>query len=303
MRLQEIYSRCKKMCGEWQNLQFTAAENDAQELLNSEAIVKSFTILEGIHYFEENVQQVIQTIELGRNSAMDGKFDPIMRYRLKEQYDQLHDGVETLAGFFESVGYRNERIGIDIKLPPNITLEDLGKCIRDLNQVFTICPLLKTEESCFEFKEVDVGSIWLGFAVAGGAISILGAFAVLVDKLVRIRSHYLTTKQQEESLRNMSLKNDVIEQHIKVNEKITEEMIEKACEDLSRDYDIADPEEQLRLKYSLGQLYDWMKKGMEIYASIPSPEKVQAVFPTVERQALPEEVLKLLAETTKKKEE
>lgn len=303
MRLQEIYSNCKRTLNEWSKLLFSLDDDDVYTLQNSESVVQGMTALSSIPFFEASCKSIIQTMMLVEENGKDGKYDVVTKYRLEDVYNALYLRVDTLVGFFETVGYQSERVGIDIKLPPDITLEGLSRCAKDLHTVFTTCPILKTNDGRIEFREVDVGSIWLGFAVVGGVTAILGALAALVDMVVRIRSHAITTKQQEEILRSMKLGNDVLQNYIETNNTIVKEMLEKASENLAKEYNILDPEEQVRLKFCLELLYDWQKKGMEIYPSLPAPEEIKAVFPPMDIQALPTETMKLLLESAKKKEE
>ena len=80
-------------------------------------------------------------------------------------------------------------------------------------------------------------------------------------------------------------------------------MIETHSEELCKQYDIKDPEDFERMKNSLNLLTDWMNKGMEVYASIKTPNEVKRVFPPIETQLLSIDKIALLGEQNSQSQE
>ena len=178
-----------------------------------------------------------------------------------------------------------------------MSLAELSKCTRDLDLIFSICPLFSNQSGTISFSAVDVGSVWLTFIVGGvAAVGILKLVAELVDKAIIIRSHQLSAKEQEERIRTLKLGNDVLEQSAAVYKNIGKELLNQTARDLAEEHDINNPEDFERLKTTIQLLSDWMTKGLEVHASIQAPPEVKAVFPPIEKQALPEAFTALLTD-------
>ena len=83
----------------------------------------------------------------------------------------LREGMADVIGLYESMGLESEEpLGVDIKLPKCKDLSELKKCIDDLDFVLYKSPLFRNETENLEFKTVDVGSLWLTFAVIGAGL-------------------------------------------------------------------------------------------------------------------------------------
>lgn len=216
---------------------------------------------------------------------------------VKKTVTKIYQSLLAMKEMCETLGVEPRKEGFDVKLPPDITLQDLSKLTKDINTVFSQCPLLRDGDGIIQLNGVDVGSKWLVFTVVGaGFAGILSKLADLVDKVVVIRSHWLTCKEQEERVRILKLSTDILESTVSTNIAIMDKFKENAIEELSEKYGVTDHEERGRLKHSLDILSEWSNKGMEIYAAIGAPAEVKAVFPTVEKQALPAEAIKMLGE-------
>ena len=221
-----------------------------------------------------------------------------------KEYELLKSKVFTITELFESINYEQSSTGFDIKLPANISLSDLSKCTKDLDNIFSRCPLLSKLDGSIAFSAVDVGSVWLSFLVIGSATStILTVLAKLVDCAIIIRSHYLETKKQEETIRNLEMGNEMLESFIKINQEVGKKLLERVSLDLTKEYEINDPEDNERLKNSLQLLSDWMSKGMEVYASVQAPQETKAIFPPLETQSLPTNNICCLADKKTESEE
>ena len=109
-------------------------------------------------------------------------------------------------------------------------------------------------------------------------MGLLSMIAVLVDKAIILRSHYLTTKEQAEQIRKLNMGNEFLENFININENIGKRLLENICDDLAAMHEINSPEDKERLKNSIQLLSDWMGCGLEIYACIQSLAEIKAVF-------------------------
>lgn len=209
----------------------------------------------------------------------------------------IKTALEGVLSMCETLGFEDNVNGFDVKMPPGITLRNFSKCVKDLDIFFSQCPILKYDDCQIKFSGVDKGSTWLIFAVIGTAVGItyiLKNIAELVDKIIVMRSHRITYKQQEEELRKAGIANDYIQDLTAVHSKILKDLQEKMIEELCSSHNVAEPEERERVRHSFDLLSNWIAKGMEFYPSIDSPQEIKAIFPAIEAQALPDTVLKVL---------
>lgn len=298
MRLQEVYSICKNVQEDWCSLSFEEKKIPGgvyYKLINADAIRSILATLDEIESFSDCIASV-RTKSLGFEQVSgDITIEQRNKSGLEAAYYQLQNKVITITELFDSLNYKQNVSGFDIKLPPDMTLTDLSKCTKDLSTIFSTCPLFANAEGTINFSSVDVGSVWLSFVVGGAAaMGILSMLAALVDKALIIRSHHLTCKEQSEKIRTLQLGNDILESANEVNKTITKKLLDSVCADLAKEHDISEPEDVGRLKNSIQLLADWMNKGMEIYAAVEAPSETKAVFPAIEMQSLPENTLALL---------
>lgn len=301
MRLQEVYYICRTAKESWDQLSFNevneAGSRTYYKVRNPDKIRDMLLSLETIESFRELVVS-IRSYSYGF-SQITGEIivDLQTQYILSSNYQMLYNKIVAITDMFDSLNYRLDSDGFDIKLPNQMTLSELSKCTHDLEIIFSVCPLFKGQSSTITFSAVDVGSIWLAFGIVGATI-IINNVAELVDKAIIIRSHYLTQKMQEEQLRSLQLSNEERENFIKVQKILAKNMLNQETDNLAIKHDITDPEDKERLKASLQLLSDWMCKGLEVYASVQAPPEVKAIFPPIEKQTLPEKVVALLSGTS-----
>lgn len=300
MRLQEVYYRCKKMLNEWADPVFKDQKlpNGATNytLENYRLINQCLVDSKKIKAFESSVNK-FRAI----NTGLD---ENCRRPYLVEQekaavltcYENLHLQIQAIVSLYESFNYDLREQGFDIMLPPNITLADLSACTKDLNFVFSQCPILKGDGDEITLSSTDCGSIWLNFLAVGGGILLLNRLAGLIDRAIIIRSHILSCKQQEALIRQSNAKGDLLESIIKANHDALETLSQKSATAIAKEYDVSDPEDIEKVSRSLLYLGNWMSRGMEIYASISASDEVKAVFPPIEQQKLSAAEFKMLSE-------
>lgn len=303
MRLQEIYYICRTVQESWNDLSFDEAKAAGNatyyKLKNADAVRGILDDLDAIESFQETIASIRNRSYGFAQSSGEITIDPRVKSALLGDYQKLYIKVSTITELFESLDYRQDSEGFDIKLPPDISLSDLSKCTKDLDTIFSTCPLFANQENKIKFTAVDVGSMWFTFLVVGTtAVATLRLIAELVDKALVIRSHYLTSREQEERVRSLQLGNDALENAMAINKQITKGLLAKVSTELAEEHNISDPEDLGRLRNSIQLMADWMDKGMEVYASIQAPEETKAVFPPIEKQTLPEGIIGLLTEGT-----
>lgn len=120
---------------------------------------------------------------------------------------------------------------------------------------------------------------------------------MLISQLA-LRSHYITLQQQEEMLRSQQIKNDLAEQQIELFTTLKTIYINEEISKLESNYGKpCDPEERDKVEMSLDKLILFLDKGGEIYATLDSPEDVQALFPQMQTNyELPSDIIKYLEE-------
>lgn len=301
MRLQEVYFICKREYSSWPELKIenrkATGGGTYYSLTNIEEIKELLSNLDVIDVLSENIMQIRKTCT-GFEQATGGSYlDVNSRNDLLKYYNLLNDRVGTIVGLFMSMGYMQAADGFDVKLPPNLSLSDLSKCAKDLDSIFSGCPLLTKLDGTITLAAVDVGSIWLSFLVGGVAtVGILTMIAALVDKAIIIRSHYLSTEEQAEKIRSLKLGNDALETAEKLNRDVSKALLDRVASELADEHDIKEPEDVERLKHNIQVFADWMGKGLEVYAAVKAAPETKAVFSPIEVQSLPETALKLLEE-------
>lgn len=133
-----------------------------------------------------------------------------VRNTFTQKMSSLRLKVETIEGVLRN-NYNHDLVGIDIKLPHNMNLADMGRYIRDLDFILQ-CPLFVLDNTRIEVSSVDRGSIWINIGIVGTMVDFfVNRLSEIVDKILVIRSHYLTSKEQEARLRQLELKTEVLE--------------------------------------------------------------------------------------------
>lgn len=302
MRLQELYYIILEKVNKFPFPTFIEYADKTVCLNNAYSIYKYLLSLNELPGFQDLAPSFLKIVEKDEFSAKDDILIIDMETGAYAAVKQYLNGVRlsliSIKATLESVGISKREYGFDIKLPLNITLQDLCALVKSLDYVFSQCPLFRKDDGQITYSGVDVGSTWLTFTVVGaGAAYILNKLAEFLDKCIIIRSHWLTCKQQEESLRSLKLSNDILDDLKNKNQAILEKAKELVVGELAASNNIVDPEDNERLKYAMNIFIEQINKGMEIYACVGAPEEIKAAFPPIETQALPDTTLKMLTGT------
>lgn len=303
MRLQELYYLVRTAIHNWQDPLFEINQarqsGNNYKLKNAKQITDLLTPLLPIGGVGNVVESIFSTDETFYKGT-PAVFTEKEKEKILDLTANIRRSLNTIYGMCRTLGVSQNSNGFDIKLPPDITLDELADCTSDLRKAFSVCPLFQNEGEEIRFLGVDVGSAWLTFTVvsAGAALTcyILNNLAAVVDKLMVIREHNAVCRQQEELARASKLKNDLLEKIVEANKMIIKGQMQDAAAELaSARGQTEDPEAVERIRGSMELLNKWLDRGMQIYASIDAPEEAKAAFPPVERQSLPDAVVKALA--------
>ena len=202
---------------------------------------------------------------------------------IKPQYKIFLEHISAIIDFCEAAGFGTIEKGFDIKMPSTEDFDEFSKNIELLNKSISQCPYLKVDNEKITLVKTDIGSIWFEFGIiATGASVLLLNLSKIIDKCIKIKSHYITVKEQEENWRRRKLDNDMIETLVEANKQMMNSVLSEAVEELKQEI----PEIKLkgddeeRMKFSLNTIANLMEKGLQIHASIDSPPEVKELFPT-----------------------
>ena len=226
----------------------------------------------------------------------------------KREYDdfmiaknRLIIAMETIISTYELINTKkcvNINAGFDIKLPQFDDIGEFSHCLEDLDFFFKQCPYMKCQEEDIKYGSVDVGSTWLTFLITGTTIGniLLTNLSKIIDKAVKIKSHIVTVKAQEEILRSMEQKNEIMEDMIELYHKTNKALIGTYVNELENEIGKLDNgEDKDKVGKSLEKLAYWMDKGMQIYSAIDAPAEVKDLFPEqAEASFLTDDIQKLL---------
>ena len=233
--------------------------------------------------------------------------------RIVSAKDTLLRTMDDTVDLYEKMGMdTEERVGLDIKLPKFNDFSEFVKYINDIEFVFTKCPFLQDNNEKLIFENTDVGSTWLTFFVIGGAATVGGSvllnnIASFVDKCIILRSHFLTTQKQKAELEAQERKEaekEVISKYIDDLYKNSVDLAIKELEETTN-YTVKneDGDEFGRIEQCFDKMGSLIEKGLQIRASIDSPNEAQALFEPLEMKYLEiDNALKLLEKKEEKEE-
>lgn len=237
--------------------------------------------------FLNNFSNYILTHSEFRSDIIQERDSFVISYgTYKDIYPKYNNFLEQIRGviaFCEDAGFNINEQGFDVKMPPTDDLNDFANNLALLNKVFSQCPYLIKDNEKIILKNTDIGSIWFEFCViATGSTVLLLNLAKIVDKCIKIKSHAVIVKQQEELLRAAKLKNEILETVVEANKQAMGAIVSECVEELKNEIPETklNPEDEERVKFSLNTISTLMGKGMEIYASIDSPKEIKDIFPS-----------------------
>lgn len=300
MRFGEIYSTCKDIYDcIYENYDIARKANQLLSISNGiETMDLERKIVESISYIE-HIFITFEGNEIFESIILDGVSIKTIFKENPKNVNELFNTVEKLViriymivKVGESVGMKQNELGLDIKMPLTENITDFKKHVDDLEFIFTKCPFFYSDKENLKFKNVDIGSVWLVLAVSGASIAmgsvLLNNIAAFIDKYYIMKSHKLTCEQQKMELEKANMDRKQKEEIHKVLEKIYQISVDNALKDLEKitKIEIKDKDERDRVEQSFNRLEKLMDKGLQIHAAIDSPKEVKALFAPIEMHYL-----------------
>lgn len=279
MKLREIYIRCKKCYDVVQEMDAHKISYSDSKFVNDQ--LKDVEFLSGSF---GSLKKYLKNDE-DRSQMLLGK-RPIGRYIDKDGFEKskkclLHK-MSAIIDLCESMGMNaEEKKGIDIKIPPNCDFTDYRKIMDDLEFIFLKCPLFKSDTEELKFESVDVGSMWISFIVlSAGTSIILNNIVEFIDKVIILRSHWMTLKMQEAELNKSKMDEKEKLELLKSINKLYKAHIDNAVSDLEEitKCKLKDGDERGRVEQSIEKAEKLINKGLQIYPMIDSPKETKVLF-------------------------
>lgn len=287
MKLRDIYIICKNNYEDFVKIYNEIySKIDNHKALQSDLCAKlslqvqKIKDLDYLSYLTNEI--LIESEHLSKHASVD-----IGRVGVKNMLDKMNKLMAAMEGTMklcENFDIREQKIGLDVKLPDNPSLTDLKEYIEELEFIFTKCPFFKDENEDLKFKNLEMGSIWLSFVVVGGTLAVgsklLNNIAAFIDKCFIIKSHKLTIEQQKNEVEKTKMdieeKRRLYDSMDKVYRILVENSI-KELEEISY-YKLKDGDEKGRTEQSFTKMIKLLDKGLEISASIESPKEAKVLF-------------------------
>ena len=243
-----------------------------------------------IDYFESTILEMNESLKSNGISKIND---------MMQNFWLLQEKVNCAISLLETMNCQSEEsIGLEIKIPDLNDITEFKKYIDDLEFVFTKCPFFQSDDASLKLETVENGSIWLIFGVAcvsatATAIANMGSellnnIAAFIDKCFVIKSHKLTCEMQEQQIKNAKIEQKEKEELLKNIDRLYRISVENAIRELQADtgYHIKDGDEKGRVEQSFEKMIKMMEQGLQIHASIDSPQEVKALFAPLEMHYL-----------------
>lgn len=266
--------------------------------LNKSKVINELAKVYPLRDITRKLYETIPTVYCDKNN-FDVSEDIISKFIAARK--ELIVAMETVIAVYEMANTKvMEDIsgGFDIKLPHFNDVGEFSKCLNDLDFIIKQCPYLKDKDEQIKYGSVDIGSTWLTFLIVGvstGCI-LLNNISKIVDKAIKIKSHVVTVKAQEEALRSLQIRNEVSGEVLSIFKQANKAIVDQCVDELQNELGkLSDGEEKDKVGKSLEKLAYWMDKGMQIYSTIEAPAEVKDLFPEQEDLSfLTDDIQKLL---------
>lgn len=301
MRLYNVFYACKLCLPKIREVSVIDSSKDPNVILvkNWGACKKSLDALKRIECFDKDIMELYTLLDWQLDEEAV-RLPNSKRRSFEKAFMKISVSVEILVNLCDMLEMGEAGSGIDVKIPKCDSLKEYMGYLKDIDFMFTQCPYLLHDNEEIKFNNVDVGSQWLAFAVTGitGSFYILNNLAKLVQKAISIKSNILVYRQQEEQLREMQLKNEVLDETVETFKRFKQTLLDDSVAELEGDIGkLRDGEERDKVKKTLEDMVVLMDKGVEIYSSIETPKEVKVLFPLEKDTViLPDNITKLIEE-------
>lgn len=305
LRLYNIYYLCKSLIEVFSEVKIkaTSSEYHIEKWNEYKTALQS---LRQVPMFKNTADEIYETIPAFIREKPVPAFGAATKDKFDEKNNNLVYKMQTIIDLYESMNLKDTKKGIDIKIPTCEELKDYIWYLKEINFIFTQCPYLLSEKEQIHFASLDVGSSWISFAIdiaAGTTVTyyILNNLAIILDKVMVLKSHYINIKQQEETLKIIEKKSELADSETEIFSSLKKYYMNEVVSQLEEEIEpLKDGEERGKVEKSLEKLTTLLDKGVEIYASLDTPKDVQVLFPELgETEKLPENVLKFLEDKNK----
>lgn len=315
MRLRKMYLLTKKVYEDIKNIEFykiTPAGSTGGYFvcLKKEDFTVLFDDLDTIANFDwatEYLPQLFKFKEKGFTCSNEvrTRSDLVPMEVAEEALYNLKTAMRAVVLAFEEMGFGDVTQGFDIKMPPTDNFSEFAKNIDTIEKILVQCPMLKQNDAQLKLIKTDIGSIWYEFAViGGGSLVLLTNLAVLINYGIKIASHIITLKQQQEIWKQQKVDSAICKKLASVYTEAANAVMDNALQEINDNvYEYADDDERNKTKQSLEWLSDLLTKGLEIHASLEATKEVKDLFPTDTISLLSIKNLLLLSDSSVNKDE
>lgn len=307
MRMYNMYLICKTYLGMVKGMRAKSRNANGSTVYFMEQWQKNVELLNELAKtppLKSAVKEMIRSIPIVNQD--DDRFDISVNTMraYNKALDRLIISMQVIVDAYEVLGVKGSyetSSGFDIKLPQFRDIGEFAKCLEDINFIITQCPYLRSDDGQIKYDSIDIGSAWITFLVVGTSAGILLAhLGKLVDMAVKIKSHVITVRMQEEALRSLTLKNETATEIFEAFNKTNKILMDQCIGDLKQELGkLQNGEEEGKAQKSLEKLAYWMDKGLQIYSTLDAPQEIKDLFPAQEDAPILTDNLQKLLETQK----
>lgn len=287
MRMYSMYFVCKTYIEKVQRMGIGSRAVNGSEVFFIENWRETNRILNElakVSFLKEPVKKVLDTIAVAYRDEERFDISKNTKIAYTSAVNKLIISMKTVIDMYEMLGIKKDDEvtgGFDVKLPNFNDLGEFAKCLEDLNFIITQCPYLQHDEETIKYGSVDVGSTWLTFMIVGASAGvILHNLSKLVDMAIKIKSHIMTVRTQEELLRSIQMKNEVAAEVFDTFREVNKMLEQQCIGDLRNELGpLKDGEEEGKAQKSIEKLAYWMDKGLQVYSAIDAPQEAKDLFP------------------------
>lgn len=304
MRLYNVYYLCKVSIDGIQGLDYRKNDypNGQSDItvLGWQKAMQSYEIVSEIDFLKEEVKVLQAAIPTYAQNMEDPNVSMATYNAVRSWNYQLLTKMQAIIDLHESVGDTVEaQAGIDIKVPKCDSFKEYIQYLKDLDFVFSQCPLISQSSEEIVFNTVDVAPMWLSFFIKAekGKNYILSTLAKMTEVAMKVKANWVVVKQQEAILKRLQQSNEIGEEVLEAYKKIKNAMLDDSVTDLETacESKITNPEDRDRAARSIEIFAQLIEKGAEIYCSIDTPEEIKVQFPfTKNAPIFPEGLLQLV---------
>lgn len=307
MRLYNTYHVCKMAMEDLKYVEISdvSTRRDALKetsIINFRKFLSALEKLSCLEFLKDDVQKAIDstaTLLPGRRGAIIRSDSD--KERIVSSLNTIVNKVQATVDLYESLKEVNPQMGIDIYVPPCKYLKEYMGILKEIDFIVGQCPYLRSDNEEIQYDGTDIGSDWITLViVVTGAVTsasyILNNFAELTKKVQEIRTRFQMIKQNEEFLKTLNAKNELINELQEVYDKAKEEAFSKATAELKQSLgNLNDGEEEGKVLMSLKKYNDLLDMGVRFYSSIDSPPEIKELLPSSDdSKALTDTIVKYI---------